>query len=173
MNQRGDHTSSSRKPHCLMPHRKPKRHTMLKNGFRLKIWSLTNKLLSHLLVAAVSSYLSQCMLHFSSFSSSMTAMAAVSWKHFFERRFHHLTDARKSLVTKGLGSVFPCACVVFPCACYWSHNLTVPKCKIDLFKQCLTYQGPKLWNNLPDNLKNCCSIHTFKLMYKRFYNASR
>ncbi len=25
-----------------------------------------------------------------------------------------------------------------------SHKLTVPKCNVDLFEQCLTYQRPKL-----------------------------
>ncbi len=43
------------------------------------------------------------------------------------------------------------------------HKVTVPKCNVDLFKQCLTYQGPKLWNNLPDNLKNFGSVHTFNV----------
>ena len=44
---------------------------------------------------------------------------------------------------------------------------------LKVFKQFFTYQGPRLWNNLPDDLKNCGSIDTFKFMYKNVFNNSR
>ncbi len=36
-----------------------------------------------------------------------------------------------------------------------------------------TYQGPRLWNNLPDDFKNRGSVDTFKFIYKSFFNNFR
>ena len=54
-----------------------------------------------------------------------------------------------------------------------SGNLVIPQPNFEVFKQCFTYQGPRLWNNSPDDLKNCGSIDTFKVMYKRCFNNFR
>ncbi len=54
-----------------------------------------------------------------------------------------------------------------------SGKLVSPQPNVEVFRQCLTYQGHRLWNNLPDDLKNCGSIDTFKFMYKRCFNNFR
>ncbi len=53
------------------------------------------------------------------------------------------------------------------------HVFVNPQPDVEVFKQCFTYQGPRLWNNLPHDLKNCGSIYTFKFMYKRCLNDLR
>ncbi len=42
---------------------------------------------------------------------------------------------------------------------------------VEVFKQCFTYQGPSLWNNLPEDLKKCGSIDTFNFRYKKVFNV--
>ena len=47
-------------------------------------------------------------------------------------------------------------------------DLCVPRPNIELFKQCLFYQSPILWNNLSNDLK-CSSDRCDILSFKRFY----
>ncbi len=55
-----------------------------------------------------------------------------------------------------------------------SGKLIILQLTLKFFKQCfITYQGPRLWNNLPDDLKNCGSVDTFKFMYKGVFNNYR
>ena len=39
----------------------------------------------------------------------------------------------------------------------------------DKYKKSITYQGPKLWNSLPGNLKKIDSYHEFKSQVNRFF----
>ncbi len=50
-----------------------------------------------------------------------------------------------------------------------SRKQVIHQPNVQVFKQCFTYQEPRLWNHLPDNLKNCGSVDIFKFMYKRFF----
>ena len=49
----------------------------------------------------------------SSVSSSISAMAAVTWKHFLEKKLSHLPENRKSAITKCLGKERPLYYVFF------------------------------------------------------------
>ena len=46
--------------------------------------------------------------------------------------------------------------------------LSIPKPNKELYKQSLLYNGPKVWNSLPNELKNASSVLTFKTIYKKF-----
>jgi hypothetical protein len=52
-------------------------------------------------------------------------------------------------------------------------NLYVPKPNCELFKKSLMYKGPKIWNELPIELKQASSLHAFKEVYKRTILANR
>ncbi len=43
-----------------------------------------------------------------------------------------------------------------------SGKLVIPQPNVEGFKQCFTYQGPRLWNNSPHDLKNCDSVNILK-----------
>ena len=45
-------------------------------------------------------------------------------------------------------------------------NLYTPLPKIEMFRHSLCYAGAQLWNNLPDDIKMCRSIFSFKKKYK-------
>ena len=40
---------------------------------------------------------------------------------------------------------------------------------INLFKRDTVYQGPKLWNSVPTNIKNKASVPTFKTAVKKHF----
>jgi hypothetical protein len=47
--------------------------------------------------------------------------------------------------------------------------LALPKPNKEIFKQSLLYNGPKIWNSLPNDLKNAMSKILFKRKYKMIY----
>ena len=59
-----------------------------------------------------------------------------------------------------------------------SHNLNTrsvensllyaPKPNIEMFKMSLQYRGCKLWNSLPDSIRNCEELCIFKSMLKHY-----
>ena len=51
-------------------------------------------------------------------------------------------------------------------------NLYKPKPCCEVFKKSLSFTGPTVWNQLPLNLKESCSLNVFKSMYKRLYPLS-
>ena len=46
------------------------------------------------------------------------------------------------------------------------NNLLIPNHDLTLFKNCINYQGPQLWNSLSDNLTQARSLLSFKKRYK-------
>ena len=47
-----------------------------------------------------------------------------------------------------------------------SDNLLyVPKPNIELFRNSLSYSGSKIWNSIPENIKQCDSVALFKKKY--------
>ena len=44
----------------------------------------------------------------------------------------------------------------------------VPRANMSLFKSSLAYNGPKLWNNLPNEIKNMNSLYSFKISLKDY-----
>ena len=44
----------------------------------------------------------------------------------------------------------------------------IPKPNIEQFKQSFLYQGPTLWNNLPNDVKKYNSLSQFKRLYKHY-----
>lgn len=45
---------------------------------------------------------------------------------------------------------------------YGSTNYILPRTRIDLFKTSFAFSGASLWNSLPDNIKTCSTLSTFK-----------
>ena len=57
----------------------------------------------------------------------------------------------------------------------WGHApvLNVPSVNSSYGRRALSYMGPKLWNNLPKNLKQCTNIVEFKSLLKTYlFNLS-
>ena len=51
-----------------------------------------------------------------------------------------------------------------------SHlNLTQPARKTNFGQAALSYLGPKLWNTIPNNIKDSQTLNTFKHKVKYFY----
>ena len=48
--------------------------------------------------------------------------------------------------------------------CHWHNNAKfyLPLANTNLFKRDIVYQGPKLWNSIPANIRNKVSVPTFK-----------
>ena len=44
------------------------------------------------------------------------------------------------------------------------HNLTI-------FQHSMSYMGPKIWNSVPDHIKNLPSLHSFKKHYKLYMTS--
>ena len=57
-----------------------------------------------------------------------------------------------------------------------SHNtrnatlLRLPRCKTEGFKYALQYKGPKIWNDLPNEIKSISSLSSFKKSLKLHYS---
>ena len=52
----------------------------------------------------------------------------------------------------------------------YGHNnakFHLPLANTNLFKREIVYQGPKLWNSIPTNIKNKVSVPTFKTSLKK------
>ena len=41
--------------------------------------------------------------------------------------------------------------------------------RTNLKAMCLSVHGVKLWNTLPDDIKNCTSVNIFKKMYQKHF----
>ena len=42
------------------------------------------------------------------------------------------------------------------------NNLYVPRPRLDLFKTSISFAGASFWNSLPQNIKSCTSLPSFK-----------
>jgi hypothetical protein len=49
------------------------------------------------------------------------------------------------------------------------HNVVTPFVNVDLSKGAFSYQGPCVWNSLPDDLKQCTDINVFKSRAKQYF----
>ena len=49
-----------------------------------------------------------------------------------------------------------------------NNNLILPRPNSEKFKKSFKYCGAKLWNALPDELKTCRKLETFKLLLKKY-----
>ena len=49
------------------------------------------------------------------------------------------------------------------------NNLYVPTVNTECTRSSFSYQGPIVWNTLPDDLKECTNLNTFKLKAKMFF----
>ena len=46
-------------------------------------------------------------------------------------------------------------------------DFMLPKVNVECFKNSLSFNGPYVWNNLPNEVRNANSVMNFKQMYKR------
>ena len=44
-------------------------------------------------------------------------------------------------------------------------NFWIPKAKLEIYKNSLSYSGPVVWNSLPKEMKMCQKLTSFKNMY--------
>ncbi len=49
-----------------------------------------------------------------------------------------------------------------------SNDFHVPRANIELYKESFLYNGPRLWNTLPESLKVLSELRSFKYSFKRF-----
>ena len=51
-------------------------------------------------------------------------------------------------------------------------KLNVYRCRTTRRQSFVTYLGPKLWNTLPDSIKDCVSLMSFKVNMKKYLIAA-
>jgi hypothetical protein len=49
------------------------------------------------------------------------------------------------------------------------YGFMIPTCKTTLRQKCIRYQGPHIWNDLPDDIKILTSLNLFKKKLKMYY----
>ena len=47
------------------------------------------------------------------------------------------------------------------------ENLRIPQHTLTIFQHSIAYSGPRIWNNVPENIKSLPTIHAFKNQYKK------
>ena len=48
------------------------------------------------------------------------------------------------------------------------NNVCVPYAHLESFKTYFTHRGPIVWNSLPDDIKTCGTLHSFKAKMKLY-----
>ena len=48
------------------------------------------------------------------------------------------------------------------------NNVFVPYAHLEIFKNYFTHRGPIVWNSLPDDIKTCGTLHSFKAKMKLY-----
>ena len=48
------------------------------------------------------------------------------------------------------------------------NNVCVPYAHLESFKKYFTHRGPIVWNSLPDDIKTCRTLHSFKAKMKLY-----
>ena len=51
-------------------------------------------------------------------------------------------------------------------------DLVVPRPKKEMFRKSLDYSGPKLWNDIPLNIRNCETVKQFQALYLKWHFTS-
>ena len=52
-----------------------------------------------------------------------------------------------------------------------NNNLAIPKCHTEYYKHALCYSGSVLWNELPVEIRQRRSVHSFKIMLKQYLHT--
>ena len=52
---------------------------------------------------------------------------------------------------------------------YSSNMFYLPSHRTTIFRRSFTYHGPKVWNILPDNIRNSPSLFSFKKSAKNYF----
>ena len=50
-----------------------------------------------------------------------------------------------------------------------NYNVLIPSIRTSLYKQSFSFNGPFVWNNLPNHLKQSVSLSSFKYNYKKHF----
>ena len=53
-----------------------------------------------------------------------------------------------------------------------NHTLYIPKPNLEIYRKSLSYSGPKIWNTLPEYVRNAPSLESFKQRYVRWNNGN-
>ena len=54
-----------------------------------------------------------------------------------------------------------------------NHNIVIPHPNINLYKRSFMYQGASCWNELPENVKSCQTLSSFKVSIKNYILNNR
>ena len=49
--------------------------------------------------------------------------------------------------------------------------LQIPKPRLEFFRKSFAYSGPKLWNQIPLNIRQSESVNSFKSTYLKWWNS--
>ena len=49
-----------------------------------------------------------------------------------------------------------------------SNDIALPLPRTQMFKRMLLFNGPKVWNSIPDNIRSSTNLVCFKAMYKKY-----
>ena len=71
-----------------------------------------------------------------------------------------------NLLPMFLGDCFRENCSFVPYSTRQSNHIQIPKFKYEFSRTTIRYSGPKLWNSLESEIKNCPSLSSFKRKYK-------
>ena len=53
-----------------------------------------------------------------------------------------------------------------------NQTLYVPKPNLEIYRKSFSYSGPKIWNTLPELVRNAPSLESFKQRYLRWSNGN-
>jgi len=51
-------------------------------------------------------------------------------------------------------------------------NVHVPECQTEVLKKSFIYRASIIWNKLPEELKNCKNLNTFKYKVKTYFTKN-
>ena len=49
-----------------------------------------------------------------------------------------------------------------------NNHLHIPTHNLEIFRQSISYAGPKLWNSLPGDIRKANTLNTFKSKYIKY-----
>ena len=99
----------------------------------------------------------------------------VKWETIKERRIFHTAILMFKCIN-GLAPNYLCDQInllsdvnIYETRSSSSRNVLVPFPRKEIFKRSFLYDGAKIFNSLPDVLKECSNVTDFKKRYKSFY----
>jgi hypothetical protein len=106
--------------------------------------------------------------------SSASILHNLNWLNVQQRYNYfigiYMYKIHNNLITSTVTTHFMYTCDThsYPTRAAVNYNYSLPLPKCEVFKRSLVFYGPKLWNSLSYDLKNCSDLLLFKKLYKDF-----